>query len=383
MDLIQLHQNDYEEAIDFINMVFSMDSAPTNFPELLPAYYQPTETHMKCHFAIKSQGKIQALAGIYPGVLKVGDTSLKLARIGAVSTHPYNREHGLMQTLVNHCTAWVRNEGFDLSHLGGLRHRYLYFGYEKCGYKLVFTINRHNLKHHPSLSPQGLEIRPLTDEDELLTGQLITLHDRQIIHAERPAGEFQKFCRNWNHVLYVAFEAQKPVGYLAANKEGNHIFEIMAVDDLVAARMVAGFLHMGNHESIDVELSPVEPALIFRFGTIAESMVIKDAHNWSVINWPLVLQSLLVVKNRLTPLLNGELVVGISGFGNLRLSVAGENVSCKMTDEEPALKLNPSVAMRLFFGPLDPALVVKLSGEARILKAWCPLPLWMSTQDFA
>ncbi len=29
-DIVQLHLEDFEEAIDFINMVFSMNSSPTN-----------------------------------------------------------------------------------------------------------------------------------------------------------------------------------------------------------------------------------------------------------------------------------------------------------------------------------------------------------------
>jgi hypothetical protein len=45
--IIRLSNIDYGEAIDFINMVFSMNYYPCNFPEMLPVLYKPTEEHIK------------------------------------------------------------------------------------------------------------------------------------------------------------------------------------------------------------------------------------------------------------------------------------------------------------------------------------------------
>ncbi len=119
----QLHANDYQDCIDFINMVFSMSGGPTDFPQLLPTYYTPTDASMQCHHVIRENGRIRALVGVYPGTLLVGGIPLRVARIGAVSTHPDRREQGYMQQLMNHCMQLVRRD-YAVSHLGGLRHRY-------------------------------------------------------------------------------------------------------------------------------------------------------------------------------------------------------------------------------------------------------------------
>lgn len=42
----------------------------------------------------------------------------------------------------------------------------------------------------------------------------------------------------------------------------------------------------------------------------------------------------------------------------------------------------PSV-MRLMFGPANPYSIVELNGNAAILNAWCPLPLYIGAPDWA
>ncbi|MCK5030574.1 MAG: hypothetical protein KAR64_03830 [Thermoplasmatales archaeon] len=64
--IIRLSRKDYSEAIDFINMVFSMNYYPHNSPEMLPVLYKPTEEHMKCHYVIKKEGKNKSITWDIP-----------------------------------------------------------------------------------------------------------------------------------------------------------------------------------------------------------------------------------------------------------------------------------------------------------------------------
>lgn len=131
--IIRLSRKDYSEAIDFINMVFSMNYCPYNFPEMLPVLYKPTEEQIKCHYVIKEEGKIKALLGIYPAEIVINKNIFRMARIGAVSTHPNSQGKNMMKTLMEFATKKIKQDRYSIAYLEGLRNRYLYFGYEKCG----------------------------------------------------------------------------------------------------------------------------------------------------------------------------------------------------------------------------------------------------------
>ncbi|SVE51359.1 uncharacterized protein METZ01_LOCUS504213, partial [marine metagenome] len=49
--IIQLTANDFEESMDFLNLVFSAYS-PHDFANMLPSVYRPTDELMGCNYAI-------------------------------------------------------------------------------------------------------------------------------------------------------------------------------------------------------------------------------------------------------------------------------------------------------------------------------------------
>ena len=129
----QLTLNDFEEATDLLNYVFSQAHGPHAFEELLPKLYRPIEERMRCNYGIRHRGMLVAIAGAYPLAWQVGAATLRVAGIAGVATHPRHRGKGLMRALVSHCVTEARAAGCHLSWLDGLRRRYRHFGYERCG----------------------------------------------------------------------------------------------------------------------------------------------------------------------------------------------------------------------------------------------------------
>ncbi len=132
LDVVQLAGADFDEAMEFLNGVFG-EHRPHDFATLLPSIYQPSDEHMACNHALREDGRIRAVVGLFPIDWQVGDRLLKVGGIGGVSTHPGVRGKGYMGILMRHCVERMKAEGFHLSWLGGQRQRYGYFGYEKCG----------------------------------------------------------------------------------------------------------------------------------------------------------------------------------------------------------------------------------------------------------
>jgi hypothetical protein len=95
-----LAAKDFEEAIDFINMVFSMAYCPFDFVKFLPRLNKPTDECMGWNLAVRENGRIRALVGMYLDKLQAGDETLRLGGIGAVSSHPNDRGKGWMKLLM-------------------------------------------------------------------------------------------------------------------------------------------------------------------------------------------------------------------------------------------------------------------------------------------
>ncbi|HBP38977.1 MAG TPA: hypothetical protein DD640_09625, partial [Clostridiales bacterium] len=138
---------DFDEAMDLLNLVFSMSSRPHDFARILPKIYRPDELSMRANLAIRREGKIRAIVGLFPMDLSVGGQILKSGGIGGVATHPRETGSGMMKQLMNTALAEMKAGGFALSVLGGQRQRYGYYGYEKAGSSLHFDLSKTNIRH--------------------------------------------------------------------------------------------------------------------------------------------------------------------------------------------------------------------------------------------
>ena len=72
------------------------------------------------------------------------------------ASHPVlARGKGYVRLLMAHCAEQMATEGYHLSVLGGIRQRYGYFGFEKCGRAATYHVNRSNVKR---CAPPGLKL---------------------------------------------------------------------------------------------------------------------------------------------------------------------------------------------------------------------------------
>ncbi|MSR83438.1 MAG: GNAT family N-acetyltransferase [Candidatus Latescibacteria bacterium] len=377
--IVQLSAADFEEAMDFMNLVFSGYS-PTDFAKLLPLLYRPTDEHMACNYAIRQQGRIRAVVGLFPLQWQVGQTLLKVAGIGGVSTHPNHRSGGLMKQLMQHCVAQMKTQGYHLSWLGGQRQRYLYHGYEKCGVGLSLSLSRSNLRHCFAGEP-ALRFEPLAATDQAGLSRAQELHGTQPAHARRVPEDFYLHCVSWHHRPFAALEAGgRMVGYLVANAKGDAVVELVGESEEVGMEMARCWAVRGD-QGINLDFSPTAAGLIRRLGQVCEGVSVHASGNWQVFAWEEVLGALLQLHRAAGPLPAGRVVVGIEGYGRLALEVESEQTRVTRTDEAPAVEGSAPLMLRLLCGPLPPSQVVGLPAGVALLGAWCPLPLFWARQD--
>lgn len=375
--IIRLSRKDYSEAIDFINMVFSMNYYPYNFPEMLPVLYKPTEEHMKCHYVIKEEEKIKALVGIYPAEIVVNKNIFKMARIGAVSTHPNSQGKNMMKTLMEFATEKIKQYGYSIAYLGGLRNRYLYFGYEKCGYKMVFKLNKSNIKHN-EFPKRDLILEKQIEEDYETMVKLNNLYKKQYIYFKRKNKDFFDICRSWNNNLYVAREKDKVVGYLVADNKREKITELIAINNKYRLAMLNEF---HTDRSVKIDVCSADYKFIRQLGNYAEEVNIQDSYNWQIFDWKNIIKALLEIKQKSCRLISGESVFTIKGIGSFRISVTAKKVMCESIEMCSINEFSSSEFLRIAFGPLPPSLIIDLPEELKIFENWFPLTLCMGFQD--
>jgi len=376
--VLQLTLDEFAEAIDLINFVFSHTYGPHDFETMLPKLYRPEPELVRCHWGVREDGALVALAGSYPLTWQVGESALRVAGIGAVATHPRHRGSGLMRAVVGHCVAEARANGCHLSWLDGLGHRYRHFGYERAGAEVSFQLTERDFAV-AGIDADGMRFRRLREGDALLE-QAARLHAGQRVHWRRPPAELARICASWGGALYAALEGDELAAYLVAARDRNSVTELVAVDAATAVRVAAAWRAERSAPRVQVAVSPWQHALARRLGALADSTRVQCCGNWQVFDWPAVLAALLAERARAEPLPAGKAVVEIAGAGCLRLWVDGAAAGCELSNAEPQVRLTAAEALRALGGPLPNCFPAPNTVPAT-LGAWCPLPFHIPSAD--
>lgn len=380
-EIIRLRLADYDEGIAFLNRVFFPDGK-MDFPRLLPAWYRRDAACLACNYAVRRDGRIVAVVGAFPTTWHLNGTRLRLAGIGGVSTDPACRTGGLMTRLMTRVVADLRADGCDVSHLGGQRQRYGYFGYERCGVELSVHLNKRNVRDAWGRATPPVALAPLDESDAPTLARLQRLHARQLSRCARPVARFAAFLRHWSCVPLVGRRADGTVaGYLVANEQNGTVAELVAADDAAWLGLVRAWVERSQPRPV-VQLPAFPGPRLHQLGAWAEAINVNSSGNWQVFNWPQVVGALLGLRHQLAPLPAGAVVIGVGASGpRLALRVRDGAAECTVTRRRADWTADPQMLMRVLFGPLPPAAVTALPPAAAPLAAWCPLPLSLPHPD--
>ena len=407
IELIRLTSADFDEAMDFMNMVFSMSGGPTDFAALLPKLYRPDDRLMRDNLAIRRNGRLRAVVGSYAMQLQVGQVVLPVRGIGGVSTHPTERKSGLMRRLMLAALAEMDEEHCALSILGGQRQRYGYYGYEQSGRTLSISVNKSNLRHffrerHPATVRFTQIKRDNPDQPENAVRLMKTWHDRQHIYVHRSEADFLTILSCWYSQIWLASdELQTPLGYLVANGDGTSVSELIAADPKSILDIAAAWTQRQPSHHVRFALPPWQTEAIRELTKLGESVTIDSAYCFRINDWALVLSSFLQVQGSLKILAEGTLRLGVvestgrsltdpATQQTFALSWKNGRADCQEETGDaaghPDVLLDRLTATRLVFGPLSPECVLSdadlMNPDAsHLLQSWFPLPACILESD--
>ncbi len=376
LEVVRLTPDDYENEVDFINLVFSQNSVPHNFERLMPRWVRPEEVGR--NVAVKRDGRIRACIMGAPMNVHVAGRRLLVYGIGNVSTHLSERGTGLMRMAMTRTLEDMQKDGADLAALGGMRQRYGFYGFETCGSHIACTLTSHNVRHSAIEAPD-VHFEPLSGWDDPVMADIRRLYESQPLYTERGDDrEFYLTLTMWNNLPFVIRRADGSfAGYLCTDARFGGIVEIGLEDEAWTLGVLKAWMALRHVDSVRFSVYEWQHELLRAASAVCSSFDSGIDHMYRVFHWDRVTDALLALRASCTPLPSGEVVLKIGEWGNLLMHVGADgSTECSRTDRAPDAGLSEFEAMRALFGPLAPGAAAAFPARTEmLLRAWCPLPL--------
>lgn len=392
MEIRRLNADDYDQLLDVLDTVFAnYHKHPMDFRSELPKMCIKDDKHMGYHTGVFEDGKLIAVGGVYPLPVKIGDASLLFSTTGNMATLPEYEGRGYFNKIFTEMMKELEEKGFDGARLGGLRQRYSRFGYEPAGlaYNISFTENN-RIKYYGDAGAD-IEFQEIKREDTEYLAFCNELSRKTDFYVERSTEDNYRDVylglRCKHATPYIALKNGIPIGYLASSGNvhvghalnGRSIWEICytSIDHFIPMlcawqRRVTGTVSLKLAPYMQEELRLIVPG--------AEGVSISSPSRFKILNYDKVADALLKLKNSKQKLIPGELVVGIEGYGNIRLYVTENTAGCEKTDKEPEFTLDKLAATRVLFGHMPTYASIHVPHP--LVSDWLPLPLSWCTLDY-
>ena len=366
---------DYEDIIDFGNYVFSED-----FPSLLPKLYRNHKECAKHHHLIKEGNHIRAMVGSFPLGLIVGDSYLKMRGIGTVSVHRYSRGAGYMKLLMDNVVKEIEEEGCDFAVLGGQRQRYEYWGFTPSGVSINLDFNSSNLKHTHFDMKNNYKFIKYDESIEEDLEKALELHNSQMAHGIREKGNFIDIASSWKSNVIFIYNNDKFSGYICASKNNESIIEILLVNPDEIDRVLVSYIKYFNLKNASVRLYMHMYKEFTGLSKFCENYSINKGGNMYIINYKNVVKAFMNLKNTLSPLCEGTLVLDVEEKGRYKIQVKNGVITVDDTYMDYDISLPHLEATALLFSH-STFIKSSYSGTNHLLKAWFPLPLFYPRPD--
>ena len=116
---------DADAIFDVMVRAFKIDDSNPKYAKRK----QDAAEHAGSYRVLELDGRVVSIVRILHHPMQVGRATIIKGDVGEVSTHPDFQGRGLMTEFMHDCVAWMRDNGYDISRLGGLVHFYSRFGY--------------------------------------------------------------------------------------------------------------------------------------------------------------------------------------------------------------------------------------------------------------
>ena len=164
---------DSDQILEAMCKAFHHDESSSRYATLKALAKNDAESFQ----VLAAHGRVIAVVRVCAQNLRTGLGAVVKGDVGHVSVHPDFQGKGHGSALMRHCVKWMRENGFDISRLGGLARFYSRFGWERFPRRYVDFVIKEVKAGASILSPQEVyrlpddypgELRPYDDARDRL-----------------------------------------------------------------------------------------------------------------------------------------------------------------------------------------------------------------------
>jgi len=380
IEYLKADENDYENLVDLIDLVFSR-GYPHNFEELLPAQYSRNNFMSGTNYIVKENGKIVANVGAYPVDYNICGKSLRISGITSVAVHPRTRSKGYMKILMETALEDMRKDATDLSFLNGARQRYEYFGFTPCGIRYEYYCDKYNIDHFFGKEHKAnIVLKEAEKQDIEIFDKISDLYNTGNAYIKRPGERFVEIMNTWENKTLAIYNDDLFIGYLSCDKNQSSICELKIDGMDFLCDVIKAYMEHYRRNDVTFTAYPFETEFNAALSAFAGSVSIHNDGNYNVLNYPNVLNSFLELKCKNCKIPDGAITFSIRDVGNISISVSNNLPSVFFTDENSDIILTQMEATRLFFSPYSAFSLGLLDGNA-FARCLFPIPLFIRRLD--
>ena len=167
-------------------------------------------------------------------------------------------------------------------------------------------------------------------------------------------------------------------GYISSTADGQTVGELIMADEAMILPAIKAWMEYKGAKLLHINAAPYDVLLGRLLAPICEGFSLNPSIMLRVLKPETVLPAYMKLKNAVAPLSPGRVVLGWEGVGALEFSVSGEEISVRMSDEEPLDWLSQIDFHQLLFGYNRYAAP---KTAASIPENWFPLPVHIPEPD--
>lgn len=362
-------ENDRGEIIDFINYVFSQTNVPHNFKTLIPKVYSDVLPELGAeHYLVKEDGRIKAVVAQYFFDISVSGEKLRVGFIGSVSVNLYSRGKGYMKLLMAKAREDAVRRGVDIMALGGQRQRYEYYGFERGGSIMDFSITPANIRHCcAGLDDSIISVVPFDELSGEETDFLRKMYEKRPAHTVRDKN-YLLTMKQWNSSSYGIKKGGKIIGYFY-NRGQEFVLEDYT-DILLILKTMSSKLSGG----LSIHAYPYETEKIAALSDICEGVSVYSSEMIHILNFRKVMERYLKLKAQYFTFTDRTYRLKL-GDENLKIAVRNNVPEVTESDEEPEAVFSVKEAEMYFFG------MKNIYGNRQKYWELCNLPFAIDAPD--
>ncbi len=375
-EIIRTGVNDLEETLRVMDVSFGKVGTGAEFDKILPKMKHGTPDMMEQHLAVRRDGAIKAILGVYRLPAVMAGERVLFTTTGNVGTLPEERCKGYMTALLNAAMEENARIGAAASRLSsGHPSRYQRFGFFHCGINRHYKLSADLMTAAERREAAGYTFRRIEEGETEVYTDLRRILEAQPFYVERTTDwDFYDTMCAWQNIPFVVTdEGGTTIGFLAAR--GNEVAELYTTS---ASRFVCIALAWAQKNGAPVGIPLMahqidETAILDARGAAYSQ---SHASMFRVMSWTDILRGTLALGAAVRPMKDFRCTVKITGIdtpecakcdsGTFTIACESGKPSVARTNAAPDITIPYEDAGKFFFGR---------AGEPMERPAGLPFPL--------